>query len=1433
MKKKLLSLLLVIAVMVTSVSMGFGALTAYAGASGGGIEAINAFSLVDNSGGTSGESFSTTITIKSKVSGYKIKVNSVAASIRYYQDDTSVLNSVVIPSSVVNAICDTNGQTFTITGTISAGLAGLIRYECNYDLLDSSNNVVYAGMTGYGYGYVSANGSQSGAVGTYAGNPGTPGGDYTFDYFNQVNSIYVQTPTITLNYKTKSDGTGWTTGLSSAERSMTVSSGNAPSTLTVKTIYWDGTAMYENSYREESWFVLTEPASGYYNFMLQYDGGNYQNVEMYFRNDSARATAESKASSYLNLGLEKSYYTTASWNNYITQLDKVALAALAMPGPNYAFKIACQTVQEMSGAAALESAKNALVPVVADYTNLDAAITAFRNVKDNTVTVRTYTAGTTELGSTTARLYTQESVDALENDINTYIDRNLYKYQQKTVDEYEAVVLERTQNLTRTPAVYEYLDNAIKEFESAKKSDYTAATWAAYEVQVNNAKALSRSLNVESQQQINTALTGIVTAKINLKYVGADITELNNNIALADQIYKEYDDGTLIVTASGFAETWAEFEEAYANANAVKGYTIDKQAQVDEASNELAFAISKLSGYRILDTKELARVLALTLPDGYIPENYVAESYNTWRTLVGEGEEFIGKASINYTGDDRKTYNDRDEMLRLVEVIQMAFDSLEKVKADFTELDKIVASIPAEEKLALYQQGYVDTIKAYVAMIDYGATFDEQDEVDALANSLKYAIAELTPAHYKDADYTDVDKAIEEAKALDRSIYTNFEIVDNAINAVDRTKKIVDQDEVDAMAAAIRKAIGELDYILADYTDVEEAIKEAEAVENKDWYANYDRIEEIIASIDWKKKTTEQEDVDAYAAAIREAIGKLALAEADYSGVTDAINEAEALEPLTDFTDESVARLDLAISKVVAGYTKDQQEAVNAMEAEIRDALAKMELLPADYSKADAAIAAANALNKEEYSNFNIVEEAIAAIDINLDCREGQDILDEQVAAVYTAIGNLKLLPAKYEAVEKAVEEARNACVSGAYPYTDESIQAVEDVINSINWELDIQHQAEVDAYIPAIQNAVKGLTYIRANYEELDAALEEYNALERELYASLAEIDTYVASLNKNLTIDKQDEVDAMAEQLTQMLGSLEYGEADYDAVDNAIDTYNSLNKNYYEADDLDLVEDAIKAVVRGLKKNEQAAVDKMAQDINYAIDLLKAKMKYANLTDLNGALAAARARIAEMNATGYEIDSATFDTLYTYMEMATSRYNETTKIDQQAAIDDLTAKIIDATAKLEFVFTIDLLGTSLVIDGDYIYGFEEGVMQEDARELIKFVGAAEMIIRESKNGFGTGTTIQFVSTKDSSIIYETLIVVVFGDANGDSVIDMFDVAYISEIANTFAEPSATILKAIDLDPSGFIDATDVAKMLSLANMDATLKQDGSMETY
>ena len=126
------------------------------------------------------------------------------------------------------------------------------------------------------------------------------------------------------------------------------------------------------------------------------------------------------------------------------------------------------------------------------------------------------------------------------------------------------------------------------------------------------------------------------------------------------------------------------------------------------------------------------------------------------------------------------------------------------ILADYTAVDAAIAKTTALDS-SLYTN--YSAVKDSINAVDRGKSKAQQTEVGAMAKAIEDAIAAL---QYKGADYTKVDEAIAKANALNKSDYTDFTAVDNAVKAVNRDKKITEQSEVDAMAKAIEDAINAL-----------------------------------------------------------------------------------------------------------------------------------------------------------------------------------------------------------------------------------------------------------------------------------------------------------------------------------------------------------------------------------------------------------------------------------------------------------------------------------------------------------------------------------------------------------------------------------------------------------------------------------------------
>ena len=253
------------------------------------------------------------------------------------------------------------------------------------------------------------------------------------------------------------------------------------------------------------------------------------------------------------------------------------------------------------------------------------------------------------------------------------------------------------------------------------------------------------------------------------------------------------------------------------------------------------------------------------------------------------------------------------------------------------------------------------------------------------------------------ADYTAVDAAIARATALDSSLYTNYSAVEDSINSVDRAKSKAQQTEVDAMAKAIEDAIAALQYKDADYTKVDAAIAKANAL-NKNDYKDFSGVEAAVNAVVRYKNITEQSEVDAMAKTIEDAIAALQYKDADYTKVDAAIAKANALnkDNYKDFTG-----VQAAVNAVTRGKNLTEQTEVDAMAKAIEDAIAALQYKDADYTKVDAAIAKANALNKNDYKDFSGVEAAVKAVVRGKNITEQSEV-DKMAKTIEDAIAALE-----------------------------------------------------------------------------------------------------------------------------------------------------------------------------------------------------------------------------------------------------------------------------------------------------------------------------------------------------------------------------------------------------------------------------------------
>ena len=449
----------------------------------------------------------------------------------------------------------------------------------------------------------------------------------------------------------------------------------------------------------------------------------------------------------------------------------------------------------------------------------------------------------------------------------------------------------------------------------------------------------------------------------------ADYSSVDAAIAKANALNKdEYKDFSAVETAIN---------------SVVRGKSLAEQAKVDTMAKAIEDAIATLQ-YKDADYTKVDEAIAKA--NALNKDNY---------------KDFTAvEAAVNSIVRD-KNITEQSEVDAMAKAIEDAIVALQYKDADYTKVDEAIAKANALKK-----DEYKDFsgVEAAVKAVVRGKNITEQSEVDKMAKTIEDAIAAL---QYKDADYTKVDAAIAKANALKKDDYKDFSGVDTAVKAVVRGKKITEQSEVDKMAKAIEDAIAALQYKDADYTKVDEAIAKANALK-KDDYKDFSGVDTAVKVVIRGKNITEQSEVDKMAKAIEDAIAALKYKDADYTKVDAAIAKANALKK-DDYKDFSNVKD--AVKAVVRGKKITEQSEVDKMAKAIEDAIAALKYKDADYTKVDAAIAKANALNKNDYKDFSGVETAVKAVVRGKNITEQSEV-DKMAKAIEDAIAALEKKPA-------------------------------------------------------------------------------------------------------------------------------------------------------------------------------------------------------------------------------------------------------------------------------------------------------------------------------------------------------------------------------------------------------------------------------------
>lgn len=650
-----------------------------------------------------------------------------------------------------------------------------------------------------------------------------------------------------------------------------------------------------------------------------------------------------------------------------------------------------------------------------------------------------------------------------------------------------------------------------------------------------------------------------------------------------------------------------------------------------------------LDGERYFDLRGTEITLTVKGAEAQVDYSKLQAKYDEVKDTVvanyNNTEDFVKALAAAKKILDEKTA-DQATVEAAYDALVAGYDKLEIKSADYTALNAAkdaAANIKAEN----YEQdaNWTAFQNAYTAAQNIAAGLDitHQTEITAAATALTNAIANLTPKVVEeDADYTRLNAEIaasqkivdtEQASWYTEATWSAFTTALAEAKAVPTGLKKSSQGTIDAAASKLNAARTGLVEAAANYTNIDALIKECDALTAGDYtsvsWQNLTIALNAAKALARDIKARNQATIDTAYNNLKAAKDALVpLGKANYQPLIDEINKGTAYTE-DYYTTESWAAyqtvLAAAQAMVDAGNLKeDEQAQISKMVEDLIAAKAALEYVPADYTAVDAALAKIPA--DADLAAYYTTDSATAVIAARNAVVRGynktkQPDVDKMAAAIETAVANLKLIPADTTALKAAIDEAKR--VNSAL-YTADSYNAMKaelDKAEALYAKTDLtkkDNQAEVDAQTKALNDAITALVPAGADYTKLNNAIKAFEALTESDWTAdtwavaKAKYDAAVEASKKVYTVDKQAELDAIADALTEAISKLVPAPADFTALDAILKDINVYLTSWakYLTDDYKTrtnaaVESANAADFRALTKNDQATVDAKTAEI------------------------------------------------------------------------------------------------------------------------------------------------------------------------------------------------------------------------------------------
>ena len=915
---------------------------------------------------------------------------------------------------------------------------------------------------------------------------------------------------------------------------------------------------------------------------------------------------------------------------------------------------------------------------------------------------------------------------------------------------------------------------------------------------------------------------------------------------------------------SGFSN----FQEAYVKALNVANNTRAMQTEIDAATKSLQSAYNSLT----LKTADYTEADELKAKAEEIVDNAYA--------YPAEDVALVEEALTYYKNNYNILYQNAVDVM--ADNLRLAIRNATPYPADYQEV--YAAKIAFE---ALNEEDYTkaswQNVLDVIAGVDFGLSILEQDTVDGYAQAILDATAAL---EIQTAEFDALIATADEAKALNENNYINFEILDEPLRIAEEAIEddIINiwpkerQSEVDELNTSLRNAINSLILKDIDKTALREALdaplRRNQTYYNQDLLTSYKALlneGQTVYEDETLSTILEQPVVDAKTAEITAAYEAL---QASYNPPVDITPLEKALEKAAEVIEEHYYSDDALVEFLAAEFdgeqilfstlTADSAQTVTDAADRILNAINALNIKPADTTELEKLRSDLVFIKDYEevlvvtYTEGELGEEYVEKYDnrsirsivnsINTLLTEELTIKDNERVNAFvaetqerinslTAYKTTEYLDVATEEYENNISknypeadkvlytEAYNAAISLSDDATQEEINtALTDLVNAIPEEVVLVDKTDLEEILAE----AKALDFRKYYNNEKMAELLDAIAEGEEILDTLLEdteesrvlVDNSIIRIME--AIDNLDLVDDTSVLLEVVMRASEMLKETVEVVTYIDGELGTSEMPKYDADAIQAIIDDVTDVIISIERGD-ATVDVVGHVNEYAEE---------QQTKLDA--------LSELTYTQY-LETATDE----YESITDSSiYTETTWADYEAAYvvaTDLTdadqtqlnvalTNLVNAKNALELDDTPTTKfeaadGSTTVVDKEngIIYGLsDEGLT--DIEDYVVYEGG---VVEYEYLGeyFGTGTVVNFVVDGE---VYESYTVIIFGDLNGDGVVDSYDYSVLAAIVNgdIEAEEGSALYLAADLFVDGAVDAYDLSVISSYVNGDAEISQ-------